>query len=98
MGEAVPSATAEFITNDWPSADTRYPSVVGGFQRLRYLSGDGQRLLARDRAPPDAIGQRFPFDELEYQKRQRSDLDEVVESRARYTSPMPPTPRGPMIS
>ena len=24
IGEAVPSVTAEFITNDWPSADTRY--------------------------------------------------------------------------
>ncbi len=116
------------------------PFVVSRFERFRDLAGDFQRLLARQPAAREAIGQRFAFDELQHQKRRRSLLDQVVNRGdvrmiqrcknfgfasqplntfriigkrlrqdfdrdlapqlgvgARYTSPIPPAPRGPMI-
>ena len=41
------------------------PVLVRGFERLRDLSRDRQRLVERDRSLRDAIGERWSLDELE---------------------------------
>ncbi len=42
--------------------------VVGGLQRLGDLSRDWERLIDRDRALRDAVGEGRAFDELENER------------------------------
>ena len=38
------------------------------FQRMRNLQGDGERFLNRQRAAPEALGERLSFDKLQNQE------------------------------
>ncbi len=44
------------------------PSLVGGFERVGDLSGNGKRFVERDGSLGNAIGQRRSFNEFEHER------------------------------
>ena len=54
--------------------------LVGGFERLSNLLGDGQGFVKRDRPLLDAIRQRRPFDQFEDQRPNALGLRQPVDA------------------
>ena len=44
------------------------PLFMGGFERLRDLPGDGQRLVERDRSLRNPVGQRRSLDQFQHER------------------------------
>ena len=57
------------------------PLLVRRFERLRELSGDGQRLVDRDRAMPDPLRQVLTLHQLHRERGDATDFLEAVDLR-----------------